>query len=106
MHDILRALIRIIDHACHERGHELDRMVILQVGSLEADHRIGCRVGFIERVVRKIRHLIEYMLRDSFRDSVRNTAGNIFLRIPVNEIPALLLHDRSLFLGHRPSHKV
>ena len=106
MHDVLGAFVRVVNDRRHESCHELDRMIVFQISRLERDDRVGGGMTLIEGVICKIRHLIENLVGDLLGDAVCETARNIFLRISVDKVAALLLHNGRFFLGHRAAHEV
>ncbi len=65
-------LVGIADLEAHQRGHELDRMVGLEIGGLIGDERIGRGVRLVEAVAREFRHLFEDVLGDARTDAARH----------------------------------
>ena len=67
-------------------------------------------MGFIERVLGEVRHLVKNFVRRFFVNTVGNRAGTLHRPVlifqTVDEIVPLLLHDIQLFLRHRTAHKI
>ena len=98
MEDILCYLARVIDYGSHKRRHKFHRVVIFQICRLVGHHCIGRRMGLIEGIFCKVRHLIKNMVCDLLRDAFCNTARHMLLLIAVDEILPLLRHNGFLFL--------
>ena len=105
-HDILRHLIRIVDHRSQKRRHKFHRMIVFQISRLVSHHRVTCRVGLVKGIAGKIRHLVKNVVGCLLVNAVVDAAFNPLLLIAVDEILPLLLHHRCLFLGHGPTHQV
>lgn len=56
MQQILRGFCRIVNHGRHKCCHKFHRIVKLQPCGLYTDDRIGCRMGFVKRILCKIHH--------------------------------------------------
>ena len=63
-------------------------------------------MGFVKGVLGKIYHFIVNLLGRLLGNAVCDTAGHALLRVSEDEILALLLHDRSLLLGHGAAHQI
>ena len=106
VHDILGDFSRIFNTGCHQSRHEFHRIIALQIRGLIRHDRVRCRMRLIERILRKVDHLIVDLIRHFLVNAVGNTAGHALLRISVDEIAALLLHHRSLLLRHGAAHQI
>ena len=94
----------------HQGRQELGRIVALQPGRLISDDRVGCRMGFIERVSRETRHFVEDLVGDLLGHPVADAAGHVdgtvLVQLAVDEVLSFLRHDVRLFLGHGAAHQV
>ena len=57
-------LVGIADVEAHQRRHELDRVIGLEIGGLVGDERVGGGVRLVEAVAGEFRDLLEHMLGD------------------------------------------
>ena len=105
-HDILRHLIRIVDHRSQKRRHEFHRMIVFQISRLICHHRIAGRVGFVKSILGEIHHRIVDMVGHLGADAVCHTPRHPFLRIAVGEVFAFLLHHILLLLTHGTAHQI
>jgi len=95
---IYRQLVGQVDIAIHHTGHELDRVIGLEPGSLIADHRIGRRVGFVEPVVGELLKQVKDFTGLFLVDPVLHRA--------LFEFRALLGHLFGDLLAHGAAQKV
>ena len=63
-------------------------------------------MALIERIVRKIHHLVEEVICDILADAVVHTAAYALGLVAVDKVLPLLLHDRLFFLTHGAAHQV
>ncbi len=105
-HDIFRYFRRIVNHRSHQSSHELYRIVIFQPRGLICHHGISSRMGFIKCIFGKINHFIIDFIGSCLRDPACYAPRNLLLFISIDKILPLLLHDRSLFLGHGPANQI
>ena len=91
-------LVGVAQVVGHRGGHELDRMVGLQIGRLERDQGIGGGVAFHEAVSGEFGHLFEDLLGLGLADAARHGA--------VDEGLSLRLHFRLDLLAHGPAEQV
>ena len=63
-------------------------------------------MGFVEGILGEIHHIIIDAARNLLTDSLGDAARYSLLRVSVDEVCALLLHDRLLFLTHGTAHEV
>ena len=91
-------------------GHELDRVMALQPGSLHSDDAVGRGMGFIEGVGGEGNHFVVDFIGDVLRHAVAHTAGDrhpaVLIGQAVDKDFPLLVHDFMFFLGHGPAHQV
>ena len=99
---ILDDLGRVVQHAGQQRGHELARVVALEVGGLERDIGVAGRVRFVEGIGRERDHLVVDLVRHLFGNAVFDAAGAFLAGVgaAVDKVGALGLHDLELFLAH------
>ena len=95
-----------INDGSHQGRHKFRRIIIFEPGCLVSDHRVTGRVGLVEGVFGEIHHHIVDMGGCILRDASGNTAGDIFFRIAVYKVAALLFHDRLLLFTHGPADQV
>ena len=86
-------LLGALAEAVHDRGHELDRVVRLQVGRLVGDEPVAGGVGLVEAVSGEGLELGEDLVDDVRRDALLLRAG-LELRLVLAEDVLLLLADR------------
>ena len=99
-------LVGEIDNRGHKRRHELRRIIVFEPGGLISDHRIACRMGFVECVFGKVHHRVVDVGRHLGADPFGDASRHAFFRIAVDEVAPLLLHDLLLLFGHGSPHKV
>ena len=63
-------------------------------------------MGFIEGILRKVCHIIVDLVCRLLVDPIGDTALYTLFLVSVNEVLALLRHDRRLLLRHGTAHKV
>ena len=63
-------------------------------------------MGFIERVLGEVDHVVIDPVGRLRRDPLCRASRYVLLRIAVDKIAALLLHDLLFFLAHRPSDEI
>ena len=88
----------------HHRGHELDRMVRLQIGCLVGHHRISRRVGFVEPIVRELVEQVPNLQRLLLSDIVLGGTFEEFRTLLVHRFLDLLAHGTAQQIG--PAERV
>ena len=63
-------------------------------------------MGLVECIFCKIYHIIEYAVGHLRVYALGDTAGNLLLLIPVDEVRPLLLHNGMLLLAHGPANQI
>ena len=63
-------------------------------------------MGFVERILGEIRHLIIYFVCRLLADPIGDTARHMFFFITIHKVLTLLRHHRCFFLGHSAAHQV
>ena len=112
MQQILRGFCRIVNHGRHKRCHKFHRIVKLQPRGLHADDRIGCRMGFVKRILCKIHHGIVNTVCRFLINAVCHAAPDAARLISVDETLPLRVNDILLFFTHgaadvvRLSHRI
>ena len=81
----------------------LPGIVALQVGRLIGHDGVAHSMSLVEGVVGKIHDLVVNGLSHRFGNSVADAAGNILLRVAVDENLPLGLDDLHLLLGNGPA---
>ena len=81
-------------------------MVALEPGGLVGHHGVAHGVGLVKGVVGEVVDLLVDGLRRDLWDAVSHAAGNIPLRIAMDEGVFLLLNLLGLLLGDGPAHHV
>src|SRR3954468_4974592 len=101
----LAALVDVLDHfvgaagfSGEHGGHELDRIVRLEICSVIREQRIGGRVRLVEAVFGELRHQVEYLLDLALIEATLDRT--------LNEALALLRHLLDILLPHRATEKV
>ena len=92
-------LVGEVEVAVHHGGHELGRVVGLEVGGLVADHGIGGGVGFVEAVVGELFQKVENLTGLLGVDVVGGLAA-------FDELRAFLGHFLGDLLAHRAAQEV
>ena len=95
-------LVGVVQHAGQQGGHELGRVVALEVGGLVGDVGIAGRVALVEGVGGEAGHLVVDLVGDLFGDAVGHAPRALVARLgaAVDEVLPLGLHDGVLFLAH------
>src|ERR1700757_680838 len=96
--DVLDLLFCVAGFGGEKRGHELDRIVRLEIGGLIREKRIGTRVRFVEAVARELFHQVEDV--DGF------LLGDFVLLAPGEELRALRGHFFLFLLAHGAAEDV
>ncbi len=104
--NILRHLLGIVDHRSEKRRHELHGIVIFQPGRLQCNHRVAGRMGFVERIIGKIHHLIKDPIGRLFVNPPGQASRYAFFGAAVHKISPLLLHDGMFLFTHGPAHQI
>ena len=97
---------RVVDDRGHQGRHKFHWIVILEPGCLVGDDSVTGSMGLVEGVLGKIHHGVVDPGGHLLVDPARGTAGDTFLRISVDEIAALLLHDGLLLFAHGTADQV
>ena len=104
--NILRYFFRVIDDGSHQRRHEFYGIIVFQIRCLVSHYRITGRMGLVERIFGKIHHHIVDLPCCLLVNAVGNTAGDIFLRVAVDEVGPLFFHDGLFLLTHGTAHQI
>ena len=101
---VQRRLRRITHDTGQQCRHILYRIVLFQISCLIADDRISRRVRFVESILGKAHHLVEYLIRRLGRYPIPYAARYLdisgFIRLSVQEDLALSDHLLHLLFGH------
>ena len=84
--------------AGQQRGHELDRIVRLEIGRVIREQRVGGGVRLVEAVAGELLHQVE--------DACRLVLGMLVLRRALHEAVALLRHLVRVLLAHGAAQQV
>ena len=105
---ILDHLVGVVQHAGQQGGHELGRVVALEVGGLVGDVGVAGRVALVEGVGGKAGHLVVDLVGHLLRNAVGHAPGAFLARLgaAVDKVLPLGLHDGVLFLAHGPADVV
>ena len=95
-----------VHHRSHQRGHELHREIKLQISGLVADDGISRRMRLVERVLRKVHHIVIDLIGNLLADAVFDTAGNRCFFIAIHKALALCLHDGIFLFRHGPPQDI
>ena len=60
----------------------------------------------VEGILREVDHLVIDVVRRRLIDAPRDAARDVLLRITIDEVLPLLLHDLRFFLAHGTAHEV
>ena len=104
--NIFGYLFRVIDDGSHQRRHEFYGIIVFQIRCLVSHYRITGRMGLVERIFGKIHHHIVDLPCCLLVNAVGNTAGDIFLRVAVDEVGPLFFHDGLFLLTHGTAHQI
>ena len=104
--DVRRHLGGEINDRCQKRGHELCRIVELKPCRLVCHDGIAGCMRFIKRILGKVNHRIVNVIGHVLRNTAAHAPRHLFLRIALDKIAALLLHDMRFFLAHGAAHKI
>ena len=96
--DILHHVLRLRRFTGQQRGHELHRIMRLQISRLVRHQRIRRRVRLVKPVPRKLLHLVE--------DFAHRLFGMPKRRRPGQEAVLLFVHPFLALLPHRPPQQV
>ncbi len=96
--DVRHHLVGVVLLAGEQRGHELDRVMRLQICGLVGNQAIRGRMALIKTVGRESLHQIEDLVGELVRHAVPGAA--------LDEPAALLGHDFGLLLPHRAAQQV
>ena len=105
-HNVFCHFHGIVNNRSHQGCHKFYRIIIFQPGCLIGHDGVGCRMGFIEGILGKIRHFIKDSVGCCFINAIGDTARYTKFLIAVDKILALLGHNIGFFLGHSSAHKV
>ena len=92
-------LVGVVDFVGEQRGHELDRVVRLQIGGPIGDVAVTGGVGFVEAVTGEHLDLVEDLVGEFLADVVG-------LLRALDELAALLGHLLRVLLAHRAAQQV
>ena len=92
-------LVGVVDFVRQDRGHELDRVVRLEVGGVIADEPVGGGVRLVEAVSREFFEKVEDVVGLFLGDVVHRLAAR-------DEGVPLLDHLREILFPHGPPEKV
>ena len=92
-------LVGVVNLVGKQRGHELDRVVRLQIGGPVGNVTVTGGVGFVEAVAGEHRDLVEDLVGEFLADVVGGLRA-------LDEFRALLLHLHRVLLAHRAAQKV
>ena len=104
--NIFGYLFRVIDDGSHQRRHEFYGIIVFQIRCLVSHHCITCRMGLVERIFGEIHHHIVDLSGCLLVNAVGNTAGDILLRVAVDEVGPLFFHDGLFLLTHGTAHQI
>ena len=96
--DVLHHLVGVARFRRQQRGHEVDRVVRLQVAGDVGQERVGGRVRLVEAVARELLHQVEDLLDLLLREAALERA--------LDEALALLGHLLGLLLAHGAAQQV
>ncbi len=94
-----RNLVRVVDFVAEQSGHELDRIIRLQIRGLIADQAVGRAVALVESVAGEFFQQIENRVRFLLRDFVRR-------RATFDEVGAFLRHLLAVLFSHRAAQQI
>ena len=101
--DVARDFCGGVQHRGHEGRHVLPGVVALEVGGLVGYDGVAHRVGLVEGVVGEVHNFVVNGLGHRLGDAVADAAGDILVRVTVDEYLTLGLNDLHFFLGNGPA---
>ena len=104
--NILGDLDRASQHRRHERRHIFARVIAFEPRGLVRDHRVADGMRLVERVVRKVVHLVVDGFRRLLRNAVCDAAGDIARGVAPDKGAALLFDVLDLLFAHGAAHHV
>ena len=104
--NILCDFFRALQATVHQRGHGFDRIMRFQPCCPIGNDAIGRRMGFVEGILRKIRHLVKNLAGHLFRYAIFYCARHRTVLCTIDKRLPFFGHYIALFLAHSTPNQV
>ena len=104
--NILCDFFRALQTTVHQRGHGFHRIMRFQPRCPIGYDAIGRRMGFVEGILRKIRHLVKNLAGHLFRHAVFHCARHCTVLRTIDKRLPFFGHYIAFFLAHSTPNQV